>query len=329
VITRRNILLAGSISLLVAHRLSHGQPAPRIHRVGVLLFSAETRNAPLRAALKQGMHDLGWLEGKNVEYLSVSADGDVNRVDALANELVAQQVDVIVVGAWQTAHAAQRATKTIPVVMAGGVADPVSNGFAASLARPGGNITGTASQFEQVFGKLIQILHEVTPSARRFAILLNESNPSHSAYWTAAQSACAALNLVALRIVASTPTQFGAAVEQIVQQRSEAVVVAQDPTYWNERARLQDLMQTTRLPVAYGLRDHVVAGGLLSYAPDLAASWRYAGQYVDKILKGAKPGDLPIDQPAKLELVINLTTAKALGLTIPSAVLLRANEVIE
>lgn len=275
------------------------------------------------------MHDLGWSEGKNVEYVSVSADGDVNRVDALANGLLVQQVDVIVVGASQTAHAAQRATKTIPVVMAAAVSDPVSNGFAASLARPGGNITGTANQSEQVFGKLIQILHEVTPSARRIAILLNESSPSYSAFWTAAQSACAALNLIALRAVASTPTQLGAAVKQIVRQRSEAVVVASDGLYFNERARLQELMQATRLPVAYGLREHVIAGGLLSYAPDLAASWRYAARYVDKILKGAKPGDLPIDQPAELELVINLKTAKALGLTVPQAVLLRANEVIQ
>jgi putative ABC transport system substrate-binding protein len=328
VITRRSVLLAGC-SLLVAHRFSHGQSGPTIRRVGLLLFTAETRNAELRAAFKLGMHDLGWSEGKNVEYLSVSADGDVNRVDALANGLLVQQVDVIVVGASQTAHAAQRATKTIPVVMAAAVSDPVSNGFAASLARPGGNITGTASQTEQVFGKLIQILHELTPSAQRIAILLNESSPSYSAFWTTAQSACAALNLIALRAIASTPTQLGAAVEQIVRQRSEAVVVASDGLYFNERARLQELMQATRLPVAYGLREHVIAGGLLSYAPDLAASWRYAAQYVDKILKGAKPGDLPIDQPAELELVINLKTAKALGLTVPQAVLLRANEVIQ
>jgi putative ABC transport system substrate-binding protein len=177
VITRRSVLLASGISLLVAHRLSHGQPAATIRRVGLLLFTAETRSVQLRAAFKQGMHDLGWLEGENVEYLSVDAEGDANRVDGLANELVVQHVDVIVVGAWQTAHAAQRATKTIPIVMAGGVADPVSSGFVVSLARPGGNITGTVSQSEQVFGKLIQILHEVTPSARRFAILLNESNP--------------------------------------------------------------------------------------------------------------------------------------------------------
>jgi putative ABC transport system substrate-binding protein len=327
VITRRSVLLAGGISLLAANRFSHAQPAATIRRVGLLLFAAETGSTQLRAAFKQGMRDLGWLEGKNVEYLSVSAEGDVNRVDALANELVVQQVEVIVVGAPQTARAAQRATKTIPVVMAGAVSDPVSSGFAASLATPGGNITGIASQAEQVFGKLIQIVHEVTPSARRIAILLNESSPRYSAFWTAAQSACVALNLVALRVVASAPTEFGAAVGQIVRERSQAVVVTSDALYFSGLGKLQELMQTTRLPVAYEWREGAIAGGLLSYGPNLAANWGYAAHYVDKILKGAKPTDLPIDQP-ELELVINFKTAKALGITVPKEVVLRANEVI-
>ena len=200
-----------------------------------------------------------------------------------------------------------------------GVANAVGAGFVASLAKPGGNITGFTSQQEEVLGKLIGILHEVAPGARRIAILLNESNPTHAAYWAGAQSACAALDLVALRVVASTPAQLGAAVEQIVRQRSQAVVVTSDAMYFTERAKLQELMQTTRLPVAYGLRDHVVAGGLLSYGSDLAANYRNAAKYVDKILKGAKPADLPVEQATKFELVINLKTAKALGLTIPQS----------
>ena len=202
-------------------------------------------------------------------------------------------------------------------------------GLVASLAKPGGNITGFTSQQEEVLGKLIGILHEVVPGARRIAILLNESNPSHAAYWAGAQSACAALDLVALRVVASTPAQLGAAVEQIVRQRAQAVVVISDGMYFAERAKLQELMQATRLPVAYGLRDHVVAGGLLSYGSDIVANYRNAAKYVDKILKGAKPADLPVEQATKFELVINLKTAKALGLTIPQSVLLRADEVIQ
>ena len=234
---------------------------------------------------------------------------------------------MIVTSATQAARAAQRATKTIPIVMAG-VSNALDAGFIASLAKPEGNITGITSQQEDVLGKLIGIVHEITPGARRIAILLNESSPSHVVFWAAAQSACAALGVVALRVVASTPAQLGAAVEQIGRQRSQAVVVVADAMYFGERAKLQELLQTTRLPVAFALRGHVVAGGLLSYGADLAASWRNAAKYVDKILKGAKPVDLPVERATKFELVINLKTAKALNLTIPQSLLLRADEVI-
>ena len=246
----------------------------------------------------------------------------------LAGELVRQQVDVIVVGNSPATRAAQRVTNTIPIVMTN-ISSPVANGFIASLARPGGNITGVTSQQEDVMGKVIEILHEVAPGARRIAILLNESYPSHDALWATGQSACAALNLVALRVVASAPAQLGPAVEQIVYQRSQAVVVVGDGMYLSERAKLQDLMQSTGLPVAYGWREHVVVGGLLSYAASLTQNYRYAAKWVDKILNGAKPDDLPVEQPTKFELVINLKTAKALGLTFPKTVLLRADEVIE
>jgi putative ABC transport system substrate-binding protein len=327
-ITRRSVLLAGGIGLLVAYRLGRAQPAATTRRVGMLQIGSEAAGADRRAAFKQGMQDLGWLEGKNVEYRFVYADGDVDRLGALASELIGQKVDVIVAASSPAARAAQRATKAIPIVMTN-VADAVGNGLVASLAKPGGNITGITGQQEEVLGKLIGILHEVTPGARRIAVLLNDSNPSHAMYWAGAQSACAALDLVALRVVASTPAQLGAAVGEIVRQRSQAIVVVSDGMYLAERAKLQALMQTTRLPVAYGLREHVVAGGLLSYAADLAANYRYAAKYVDKILKGAKPADLPVEQPTKFELVINLKTAKALAITIPQSVLLRADEVIQ
>jgi putative ABC transport system substrate-binding protein len=327
VITRRNVVLAGSIALLVAHPLGRGQPAATIRRVGVVLLASEAASAHLRAAFKQGMHDLGWLDGKNVEYRIVYADSDAGRLDALVNELIGQKVEVIVVSPRAT-RAAQRATRSIPIVMTS-VSSAVSAGFIASLAKPGGNITGIAGQQDELLGKLIGILHEVMPSARRIAILLNENSLGYAAYWAAAQSACAALDLIAVRVVASTPAQLGAAVEEIVRHRSQAVVVVSDGMYFAERARLQALMQTTRLPVAYGLREHVVAGGLLSYTSDLAANFRNAAKYVDKILKGAKPADLPVEQPTKYELVINLKTAKALGIAIPKDVLLRADEVIQ
>ena len=327
-ITRRNVLLASVIGLLVAHPLGRGQPAANTRRVGWVSLGSIASPAEGYAAFKQGMRDLGWLEGKNVAYQAAYADGDVNRLDVLASELIGQKVDVIVVGNATTTRALQRATKTIPIVMAS-INNAVGNGFVASLAKPGGNITGIAILQDEVLGKLIGILHEVAPGARRVAIVLNESNPNHAVFWAAARSACAALDLVALRVVASRPAQFGAAVGEIVRQRSQAVLVFSDGMYLVERAKLQELMQTTRLPVAYALREHVVAGGVLSYGANLAASYRHAATYVDKILKGAKPADLPIEQPTNFELVINLKTAKALGITIPKDVLLRADEVIQ
>ena len=326
-ITRRVVLLAGGVSLLVAHRISLGQPAATIRRVGWLSMGSEATVAHLDAAFKQGMRELGWLEGKNVEYRIVYASGDANRLDALARELIGQQVDVILVGNGQSAEAAQRATKRIPIVMAG-LANAVGTGLIASLAKPGGNITGFTSQQDEVLGKLIGILHEVAPGASRIAILVNENSPLHVAHWAGAQSACAALGLVALRVVASTPAQLGAAVEQIVRQRSQAIAVSSDAMYFAERAKMQELMQATRLPVAYELRDHVLAGGLLSYGYDTPAPYRGAAKYVDKILKGAKPADLPVEQATKFDLVINLKTAKLLGITIPKDMLLRADEVI-
>jgi putative tryptophan/tyrosine transport system substrate-binding protein len=326
-ITRRSVLLAGGIGLLVAHGYSRGQPATILRRVGWLSLGSEAAVANLDAAFKQGMRELGWREGKNVEYRIVYANGDASRLEALVRELLGQQVEVILVGNGQSARAAQQATKKIPIVMAG-LANAVGAGFVASLPKPGGNITGYTSQQVEVLGKLIGFLHEVVPGARRIAILLNENNPPHAAYWASAQGACAALDLVALRVVASTPAQLGAAVEQIVRQRSQAIVVPGDAMYFTERAKLQELMQTTRLPVAHELRDHVLAGGLLSYGYDSAANYRNAAKYVDKILKGAKPADLPVEQATQFDLVINLKTAKALGLTVPQSLLQLANEVI-
>jgi putative tryptophan/tyrosine transport system substrate-binding protein len=328
VVARRSVLLASSVGLLVAYRRAQGQPITQIRRVGLISLGSTATTAAVYAAFKQGMHDLGWREGENVTYEPVYADGDVDRVDTLAGDLLRRNAEVILVGNALTVRAAQRATRAIPIVMVS-VGDPVGNGFVASLARPGANITGMTSQQEEVLGKLIGILHEVTPGSRRVAIMLNESSPNHPVFWVAAQRACAALDLVALRVVASTPAQFDAAVAQIIRQRSQAIVVVVDPIYLNERVKLQALMQSTQLPVAYGWREHVVAGGLLSYSTDLAASYREVAKYVDKILNGAKPAELPVEQATKFELVLNLKTAKALGLVIPQSVLVRADDVIQ
>ena len=327
-ITRRSVVLAGGASVLVAHRLGHGQPAVTMRRVAWVSLGSTASPAEAYGAFRQGMQDLGWLEGKNIEYQAAYADGDMNRLDILAGGLIGQKVDVIVVGNATTTRALQRATKTIPLVMAS-VNNAVGNGFIASLAKPGGNITGITTQSDETLGKLIGVLHELAPDARRITVLMNENNPNQAVFWAAAQRACSALDLVALRVVANTPAQFGAASEQIVRQRSQAVVVVADPIFLNERVKLQGLLQAARLPVAYGWREHVVAGGLLSYAADLAATARHVATYVDKILKGANPANLPVEQPRRFELVINLKTAKALGITIPKDMLLRADEVIQ
>ena len=256
------------------------------------------------------------------------AYGNANRLDVLAAELVRQKVDVIVVASSPGARAAQQATKTIPIVMAYN-GNAVGNSFVASLALPRGNITGISSQSDEIVAKLVEILHDAAPGAKRFAILLNEANPNYSAFKGIALRACAALGLAPILVVASAPNQLESAVEEIVRQRAQAVVVAADGVYSAERAKLQELMQATRLPVAYGLREHAAMGGLLSYAPDLAANFRYAAKFVDKILKGASPADLPVEQPTTFELVINLKTARSIGLAVPKSLLLRADELIQ
>ena len=298
----------------MASRPGRGQGVATIRRIGWLSIGSKDSPTDLHVEFKQGMRDLGWQEGKDVEYRFLYADGSVDRLDAMAGELVRRAVDIIVVNNALTTRAAQKATKTIPIVMTG-VSSPVSNGFVASLAKPGGNITGIAIVPEEVQGKLIEILHEIVPKARRIAVVINDSNLNHAALWSAAQNACSALGLDALRFAVSAPAQFGAAVDQIVASRAQAVVVAADPVFLNERVKLQALMQTTRLPVAYSLRQHVLEGGLLSYSSDLAALFRYSAKYAHRILRGARPADLPVEQPTKFELVINLKTAKSLGLT--------------
>jgi putative ABC transport system substrate-binding protein len=304
------------------------QAQPKLRRVGSLSIASQAATLPFYNAFKDGMRELGWVEGQNVAYRFLFADGQVERLDALAGELLAQGMEVILVGPPQAARALQKATTTVPIVMAN-VSNAVGNRFIASLARPGGNITGITAQNEVVLGKLIELLHVAVPAAQRIAVLLNESNPSHHAFWLAAQSACATLNLLPLRVVASAPDQLEAAIATAQRERAQAIVVVADAMYLTERVRLAAFVRAARLPAAFGLREHVVEHGLLSYAADIARNYRDAATYVDKILRGAQPADLPVAQPTRYELVINLMTAKALGLTLPQSLLLRADEVIQ
>lgn len=316
------------MALLGAHRAGRAQPAATVRRVGYLGASTTAIGGHLRDAFKQGMRDFGWIEGGNVEYRIAWSGTGVDRFDALAADLIGQQVDVIVCPNAQAALAAHKATKTIPIVFAN-ASDPVGLGLVASLARPGGNVTGMATQGAEVLSKRIEILHQAVPTARRIAVLLNEDTPTPEVFWAVAEAACTSLGLVALRVAANTPAQFGVAAEQIVSQRAQAVVVVSSLLYYLERERLHEQMQTTRLPVVHEVRETLGSSGLLSYGVDNAASFRYLAKWVDKILRGAKPADLPVERPTQFALVVNLKAAKALGITIPQAVMLRADEVIQ
>ena len=327
-ISRRVVSLAAGAGLLATHGWLLGQGASALRRVGWLQYGPPTTPSPRREAFMLGLRELGWQEGKNVEVRNANANFDLKRADSLMGELIAWKAEVIVVGSTATVRVAQRATKTVPIVMAY-IANAVGNGFVASLAHPGGNITGNTNQAEEVAAKLIELLHEVAPKARRIAILLNESNPSHAEYWAAAQRACAVLGLTALRVTAGTAEQIGAAAKLAGQQGAQAAAVPGDPLFNSERAKLHEALMATRLPTIYGLRENAVAGGLLSYGPNIDDAYRNAARFVDKILKGAKPADLPVEQPTKFDMVVNKKTAKALGITIPYSVMLRATEVIE
>jgi len=328
VTTRRRFVLASAGLLLASASSARSQSTTAIRRVGILTIGSSVSGGYLHAAFKSGMRELGWREGRTIEYRSAFADGVVGRLDALAKDLVAQKVEVIVVGGAPIIRAAQNATSTIPIVMAN-VSNAVQSKFIASLAKPGGNTTGITSQFEEVLAKLVEILHEAVPRAKRIAVLVNESSPAHGAYWDAAQSACGALKLIAVRVVASAPDQLASAVAQIAREKAQAIVVVLDGMYLGERARLAGLIRPLGLPDAYAFREHVAEGGFLSYGADVSQNWRHAATFVDRILKGAKPADLPVEQPTKFDLVINLKTAKALGIVVPQAVLQRADEVIQ
>lgn len=325
---RRSLTVASALLGLGICGSATGQGASGMRRVGILSVASAVVSAQRIEAFRQGMRELGWIEGVSVQFHFAFADGDTGRVGALARALVDQGMDVIVTGSGVSTRALQQATKTIPIVMVT-VADPMANRFIASFSRPGGNITGLSNQQEDVIGKLVELVHSVTPAAKRIAVVVNENNPSHAALWTAAQRACQALGVQPVRVAANGAAQLADAVAEIVRQRAQLVVVSADPMYTSERERLQFLFQATGLPVAYGLRDHVVIGGLLSYGVNFTEQWRHAAKFVDRILKGAKPADLPVEQPTRFELVINLKTAKALGLAIPPSLLLRADEVIQ
>jgi putative ABC transport system substrate-binding protein len=323
------VTLTVALVLLAAPLAAEAQRAVKPSRVGYLGFGSASADAPFREAFRQGLREHGWIEGQNVVIESRWAEGKLDRLPALAAELVRLKVDVIFAPATASTVAAQNATRTIPIVMAM-VGDPVGRGTITSLARPGGNVTGLSINVGvETVGKQLELLKEVVPKISRVAVLGNPDEPQYGPMVREAEIVGRALDVRLQVLEARGPNEFDRAFAAMVRQRAEALWVLSGAVYFLHQRQLADLAAKSRLPTTYGYREYVDAGGLLAYGPNIREFWRRAAVYVDKVLQGAKPADLPVEQPTKFELVINLKTAKTLGLTIPQSVLLRADEVIQ
>src|SRR4051794_12087086 len=304
------------------------QSRDNTRRIGFLASGSSAFAAPIVGAFRAGLRDLGWAEGQNVMIEFRFAEGRFDRLPDLAAELVRLKMDLIVAVPTPAALAAKNATGTIPIVMIS-VTDPQGIGLVASLARPGGNVTGGSfSVGIDIIGKQLQLLKEVFPRASSVAILLNPANPGHAQILNKMKADAKSLGLSLHLLEARAPDEFDDAFAAITKDHVDTLLVVADAMFQANRTRLAELAAKNRLPTMYTFREYADAGGLISYGPNLVSQYRQAAVYVDKILKGAKPGDLPVEQPTKFELVINLKTAKALGITIPQSLLQRADELI-
>jgi len=332
VTTRREFIGTLAGGLLAAPLSAQAQQAAKVPRIGYLAGSlAASRHLHQQEAFLQGLRDLGYVEGRNIVIEYRDAEGKYDRLPALGAELVALKVDVIVVGSTPAALAAKQATRTIPIVLAF-VADPVGSGLVTSLARPGGNVTGLSFLAPELVGKRLELLTLAVPGVSRIAVLRHPSDygeRTEREMLREAEVAARALGVRLQVVEARGPEDFDRAFSDMTRARADAVTVQSTNIFLIERRRLVDLAAKNRLPAMYLAREFVEAGGLMSYAPNVPDLFRRAATYVDKILKGAKPGALPIEQPTKFELVINLKAAKALSLTIPPSLLQRADEIIQ
>ncbi len=327
----RRAFLVGTGAVLLAGPLAvQAQEAGKTHRVGILgnVPLTDPGSARLWGEFAQGLKDLGYVDGRNLTIVYLSSDGHYERLPALAADLVRQKVDIIVVPAAQNVVAAKQATQTIPIVMVS-VGDPVGNGLIASLAHPGGNVTGTSFLTSVLVGKQLELLKQITPQVSRLAVLLNPANPGHSLTLEEAKVAAQTLGVQLHAVQARGPSDFDKAFAAMRSEHIGAVFVPWDGTFLVHLIRITQLAAKTRLPAMYGHRGYVDAGGLACYGPSAAETFRRSAAYVDRILRGAKPGDLPVEQPTKFEFVINAKTARALGLAIAPSLLGRADEVIQ
>jgi putative ABC transport system substrate-binding protein len=321
--------LAGLLAAPLAAEAQE-QKAGKVFRLGILGTSPPTDPAAARlwGVFFQRLRELGYVEGQNLTVERRFSEGRAERLPDLAADLVRLKVDVIVAASGPAPLAAQSVTKTIPIVMTN-QADPVGSGLGASLARPGGNITGLSLLSAEIVGKQLQLLKEVIPEVSRVAVLRNPTNKDHALLVKEVEAAARSLRVQIQTFEARGPEEFDGAFAAMTGERAGAVLVLGDPMFFLHRTRIADLATKQRLPAMFVQREHAEAGGLLAYGANLSDMFRQAATFVDKILKGAKPADLPVEQATKLELVINLKTAKALGLTIPQSLMLRADQVIQ
>jgi len=326
--TRRELIVAGMLSALVAPVTSSAQNQRRIPRLGILLYFPPATTKQIWDSFQDGLRDYGYVEGKTILIETVSAEAHQDRLGPLAADLVKMNVDVIAVSGTEAVQAAARATKTIPIVMTA-VGDPVGAGVVSNLAHPGGNVTGMSLLATDLSAKRLALLKEMLPQLTRVAILWNPDNASVALKFEEMQRAAPGIGVQVQSIQLRRPADIEAAIDMAASQHAEAIMDTGDPIQNAYPGRIAELATQRRLPVASEFSDSVDAGALCSYGPDRIDIFRRAAGYVDKILKGAKPGDLPIEQPTRIRLVINLKTAKALGLTVPQSLLLRADKVIQ
>jgi len=323
---RRNFLIATG-SLLAASRAAAQQPG-RLPRIGYLAFNTEVIGRDLLIAFRDTLRELGWIDGQNIVIETRYADGKVDRLPALVSELLVLNVDLIVAASSSATRASKSATTTVPIVMLAS-ANAVGEGFVASLARPGGNVTGmTFLAGPEIASKQLELLREIAPAASRIAFLMNPSNGSHAAFAAELKIAARAIGIQLQPVGAASPNQLEDAFATLAKERAAALLVLTDSMFFGERQWITNRAQSGVLPAMYSQREFVDAGGLVSYGPSLIDMARRGARKVDKILRGTKPSDIPVEQPTKFEFVINMKTAKALGLTIPRTLLLRADEMI-
>jgi putative ABC transport system substrate-binding protein len=321
-LARRTLLLAGTVAA-IAPRVAAEEPA-QAKQIGILT----TAPAPPIDSFRQRLSELGWSEGQNVAFVYRWAEGENSRYPALAADLVARKVDVIVTWSTPAALAAKEATAAIPIVMAS-IGSVLGNSPVSSLAHPGGNLTGFSSQNLEIAGKHVGLLKDLIPGLRRIAVLSNAANPGDAVGFEHAEKAAKTAGLTLDHIQIGNVGDLDSALPELGRTHPDAAMLIADTLLLAERQRIVDFINESRLPAIYPFSEFAVAGGLISYSPDFDELFRQAAAYVDKILRGTKPGDLPVQQASKFKLVVNLKTAEALGLSVPPLILAQADEVIE